>query len=137
MIELTVAIVLVGALGATAGAFGSAIGMAHVACIVSDYAGQDNLPIFGTGNVDFNANCYPSSTNGRNGNVNANRCRQIWLGILTLAPSISRGATGTTDYRAQARGGGTLCRYTYRNDTVTTRSFDYSPVTGAIVVTNL
>ncbi|MDH3286807.1 MAG: type II secretion system GspH family protein [Betaproteobacteria bacterium] len=119
---------------ATAGAFRSAIGMANAACIASNFAGQDNLPSFGAGNVDFNANCFPSSTNGRNGNVNRNRCLQVWNGLLSPAPSISTAPTGTTDFRAQ--GGGTTCRYTYRKDAPTSRFFTYSTATGAIVVTN-
>jgi prepilin-type N-terminal cleavage/methylation domain-containing protein len=119
---------------ATAGAFGSAIGMANVACLALQFAGRDNLPILGAGNVDFNANCFPSSTNGNNGNVNGNRCLQVWNGILSPAPSISTPLNGTTDYRAQ--GGGTTCTYTYRQDTATLRRFTYSTATGAIVVTN-
>jgi len=118
----------------TAGAFSSAINLAYLSCLVKDHAGQDNLPGFGSGNVDFNSNCYPSSTNGNNGNVNANRCLQIWNGVLSLAPSISTAAGGTTEYRAQ--GSGTTCTYTYRKDTSTVRRFTYSTANGAIVLTN-
>jgi MSHA pilin protein MshB len=154
LIELVVVIVILGVLAAvavpqfidlrtdtyktsvaqTAGAFSSAINFAHLGCLVKGYAGRDNLPGFGAGNVDFNSNCYPSSTNGNNGNVNANRCLQIWNGVLALAPSISTPANDTTDYRAQ--GSGTTCTYTYRNDRSTVRRFTYSTASGAIVLTN-
>ncbi|HUJ86324.1 MAG TPA: prepilin-type N-terminal cleavage/methylation domain-containing protein [Burkholderiales bacterium] len=118
----------------SAASFSTAINFAHLTCEVKNFAGQDNLPGFGTGIVDFNSNCYPSSTNGNNGNVNANRCLQIWNGVLALAPSISTPANDTTDYRAQ--GSGTTCTYTYRKDTVTARSFTYSTANGAIVLNN-
>lgn len=117
----------------TAAAFSSAIQMAFLACITRDFDSQDNLPIFGDGNVDFNANCFPSSTNGNNGNVNANRCRQVWEGVLTGAPSISNAANDpNTDYRAQGRG--TTCTYTYRKDASTLRQFTYNTTTGSVTV---
>jgi MSHA pilin protein MshB len=154
LIELIVVIVILGVLTAvavpqfldlkagtykasvaqTAGAFSSAINLAHLSCLIKGYAGKDNLPGFGTGIVDFNSNCYPSSTNGNNGNVNANRCLQIWNGVLALAPTISTAASGATDYRAQ--GSGTTCTYTYRKDGSTVRRFTYSTASGAIVLTN-
>jgi hypothetical protein len=84
--------------------------------------------------VDFNANCFPSSTNGNNGNVNANRCLQVWNGVLQGAPTISTPAIATTEWRAQ--GSGTTCTYTYRRDTATLRRFTYSTATGAITISN-
>ncbi|MFZ1908703.1 MAG: type II secretion system protein [Burkholderiales bacterium] len=154
LIELVVIIVILGVLAAvavpqfldlkadtykasvaqSAGAFSSAVSLAHLSCLVKGYAGQDNLPGFGAGIVDFNSNCYPSSTNGNNGNVNANRCLQIWNGVLSLAPSISTAASASTEYRAQ--GSGTTCTFTYRKDTSTVRSFTYSTANGAVVLTN-
>lgn len=116
----------------TAGALQTAVLQSFLGCVVKDYAGKDNLPGFGAGDVDFNANCYPSSTNGNNGNVNANRCAQIWNGLLALAPSISTPASDKTDYRAQ--GGGTTCTYTYRRDTDTLRRFTYSAATGDVAI---
>lgn len=121
--------------GMTASSFQGAVFLANAACIVRDFDGLDNLPNFGTGNVDFNANCLPSATNGINNlNVNANRCLQIWNGILSPAPSISTPASDSTDYRAQ--GGGTTCTYTYRDDADTTRGFTYNAATGTISVIN-
>jgi len=120
---------------ATASSFRGAMALANSACVSRNFAGLDNLPNFGAGTVDFNPNCFPSSTNGNNNlNVNANRCLQIWNGILSPAPSISTPAADTTDYRAQ--GGGTICTYTYRKDAVTVRRFTYNAATGTIIVTN-
>lgn len=116
----------------TAGAFSVAVRQAYIGCVVKNYAGLDNLPGFGAGDVDFNANCFPASTNGNNGNVNANRCVQVWNGVLALAPTISTPAIGVTDYRAQ--GGGTTCTYTYRNDDDTLRRFTYNAANGDITI---
>ena len=120
---------------ATAASFQSAVQLAYMACIIRDFDGLDNLPGFGEGNLDFNPNCLPSSTNGNNNlNVNGNRCLQIWNGILSPAPSISTPANDDTDFRAQ--GGGTTCTFTYRNDPDTLRRFTYSAATGAITIIN-
>jgi prepilin-type N-terminal cleavage/methylation domain-containing protein len=155
LIELIVVIVILGILAATAlprlvdlrddahrssvagtaSSFRSAVNLANAACVTRGFAGLDNLPIFGAGNVDFNANCLPASTNGTNTlTVNAARCLQIWNGILLPAPSISTPATDTTEYRAQ--GGGTVCTYTYRRDPDTVRLFTYNAATGAVNATN-
>jgi MSHA pilin protein MshB len=121
--------------GATAASFEAAVILANTTCLYEEHEGLDNLASFGAGNVDFNANCFPSSTNGRNDlTVNANRCLQIWNGILFPAPSISTLASDDTDYRAQ--GSGTICRYTYRRDASVVRRFTYNAATGEIVVTN-
>lgn len=117
----------------TAAAFSSAIDMAYLACITRDFDSQDNMAGFGDGNVDFNASCFPSSTNGNNGNVNATRCRQIWDGVLTGAPSISNPANDpSTDYRSQ--GGGSICTYTYRNDPSALRRFIYNTGNGDVTI---
>lgn len=154
LVELVVVIVVLGILAAvaiprfidlssgaykavvaqTAGAFSTAINQAYLGCVIANYAGKDNLATFGDGNVDFNSDCFPSSTNGYNGNVNANRCLQVWNGVLASPPTISTPANGTTDYRAQ--GSGTVCTYTFRKDTSVTRRFTYNSATGAVVLTN-
>ena len=119
---------------ATAAAFSSAVDSAYLGCIARDFDGQDNMAGFGNGIVDFNAACFPSSTNGNNGNVNANRCVQIWNGMLSSAPSISTPANdSSTDYRAQ--GGGTLCTFTYRNDSSALRRFTYNTSNGDVMIT--
>lgn len=120
------------AVSRTAVIFGSAIRMAYTACAIRNYAGRDNLPTFGSGIVDFNARCFPASTNGNNGNFNAARCVQVWNGILDAAPTISTPAVDSTDFRAQ--GSGATCTYSYRRDSVT-RRFIYNGNTGAVIVT--
>lgn len=151
LLELIIVIVILGVLGitalprfvdlasdahkanvaSTAAAFSSAIDMAYLACITRDFDGQDNMAGFGDGNVDFNASCFPSSTNGNNSNVNANRCRQIWDGVLTGAPTISNPANDpSTDYRSQ--GGGTICTFTYRKDPSALRRFTYNTSNGDV-----
>jgi prepilin-type N-terminal cleavage/methylation domain-containing protein len=116
----------------TAGALHTGVMQAYVGCLIKDYAGKDNLPGFGANDVDLNASCYPSSTNGNNGNVNANRCVQVWNGLLAVAPTISTPANDTTQYRAQ--GSGTTCTYTYREDDDDLRRFTYSTATGDVTI---
>lgn len=154
LIELLVTICVIGVLGATvlprlvdarsdahrsavasvAAGFRAAVHVAQSACVAHTYQGRDNLTGYGTGNVDFSPTCYPASTDNTNGPVNANRCVQVWTGILQAPPSISTAAAGTSHYRAQ--GAGTTCTYTYRQDTTTIRRFTYSTVTGNVAVTN-
>jgi len=123
------------AVAGTAAAFKSAIFLANAACFIRSFAGRDNLPNFGAGTVDFNSNCLPSSTNGNNNlGVNANRCLQVWNGVLLPAPSISTPVADSTDFRAQ--GSGTTCTYTYREDEDTLRRFTYNAATGAVAVIN-
>jgi MSHA pilin protein MshB len=108
--------------------FQSGITLANQACIARGWAGQDNLNIFGSGNVDFNATCFPSDTSGSNvAAANAARCMRIFQGILTTSYTIA--TTATANIRAQVSGG--RCRYTYRLDSVT-RRFDYTTTTGEI-----
>jgi prepilin-type N-terminal cleavage/methylation domain-containing protein len=119
----------------TAGSFQSAVVMANAGCLVLSHAGRDNLSLFGAGNLDFNANCFPSSTGGNNSlNVTNARCVQVWNGILQPAPTISAPVNDDTEYRAQ--GSGTVCRYTYRGDDDTLRRFTYDAATGQVAVTS-
>lgn len=118
----------------TAAAFTTALTQAHLGCVIASHAGKDNLATFGRGDVDFNSDCYPSSTNGNNGNVSAARCLQIWNGMLASPPTISTPASDTTDYRAQ--GAGKVCTYTFRKDSSATRRFTYNTASGAVALTN-
>lgn len=117
-----------------AAAFRTAAMLANLRCQIAGFAGRDNLPGFGSGTLDFNASCYPASTNGNNGNYNANRCAQVWNGLLSPAPSISTPVNDGTDYRAQ--GSGMVCTYTYRKDSDTVRRFTFNGGTGAVAITN-
>lgn len=153
LVELVAVVVLLGALAAsavpryisvveeahrselamTAGTFHSALVLANAGCIVLSYASRDNLSIFGAGNLDFNANCFPSSTGGNNNlGVNNARCVQVWNGILQPAPTVSAPAIDDTEYRAQ--GAGNVCTYTYRGDDDTLRRFTYNAATGQVRV---
>ncbi|MGH9931444.1 MAG: type II secretion system protein [Pyrinomonadaceae bacterium] len=120
---------------ATAGAFGSALRLANVACIVRGWAGRDNLPGYGNGNVDFNQTCYPTDTTGNANTIgnNNNRCLRVWNAILTNAPTVTNGASGA-DYRARARNN--VCTYQYLPDSSVARQFNYDSCNGLVVVTN-
>jgi prepilin-type N-terminal cleavage/methylation domain-containing protein len=125
-----------GSVAGTAGAFHAAVRLANAGCLARSFTSSINMPGFGNGNVDFNSACYPVDTAGTVGNVNANRnanrCLNIWNGILAARPSISTPATGTTDYRAQ--GSGQVCTYTYRR--TAGRFFTYNVTTGVVTLTN-
>lgn len=150
LVELVVVMVVITVLGAIAipriidmrqdahkatltnliGQFQSGIVLANQACIARGWAGQDNLTIFGSGNVDFNPNCFPSDTSNSNvAAANAARCMRIFQGILTTSYTIA--TTATANIQAGTSGG--RCRFTYRLDSVT-RRFDYTPTTGVVSV---
>lgn len=129
------------AVAATAGVLASAIATARVMCLARGHASNINLPGYGAGNVDFNANCLPSRTNGNltnvNATANANRCRQVWDSVLAVRPSISTLATDpATEYRAQGSGATNTCTYTYRKDASTTRRITYGMTTGVVAAIN-
>lgn len=114
-----------------AGQLQSAAQIARQLCIVRRWAGQDNLPGFGNGTVDFNANCYPSDTNNVNTlTANAAQCARIFSGILTTSYVASNVAAPTPDFLITLSGGN--CRFTFQRDSVT-RRFDYAPATGTVL----
>ncbi|OFZ86439.1 MAG: hypothetical protein A2W21_05715 [Betaproteobacteria bacterium RBG_16_66_20] len=122
------------AVAGTAGAFSSALRIANVTCHVRNWAGRDNLPGYGNGDVDFNTACFPTDTTG-DANVignNAPRCARVWNGILAVAPTITTGAAGA-NYRARARSN--VCTYQYLKDSAA-RQFTYNSLSGLIVVTS-
>ena len=113
----------------------SAVSLANAACIVRGWQGQDNLPGYENGNVDFNTNCFPTDTTGNAnviGSTNA-RCVRVWNAILASAPTITTGVSGA-DYRARASNN--VCTYRYLLDTSTARQFTYDSRSGGIVPTN-
>jgi MSHA pilin protein MshB len=155
LIELVCVLVVLGVLGAvaiprftelrtgahqvavsgTAAAFGSAVQLAYLACVLHKWAGQDNLPGYAGGNVDFNTACYPTDTTGNANTIgnNATRCMRVWNAILAAAPTITTAAQGA-DYRATASN--EVCTYRYLLDTTTARQFTYDSRNGLIVPTN-
>lgn len=120
---------------ATTGAFGSALSLVHTACFVRGWASQDNLPGYGSGNVDFNQTCYPTDTTGNANTIasNNNRCLRVWNAILTDAPTVTTGTSGA-DYRARANNN--VCTYQYLRDTSVARQFTYDSRNGLIVPSN-
>ena len=151
LIELITVIVIIGVLGAaalpkfvdlrkdsyhadvatTASALQSSISLSHELCVVRGWAGKDNLPGFGSDNVDFNTNCLPSDTNGSNVlTANAGRCMRIFRGVLSTSYIINTSVASNPDFRSTVSAG--TCRYTFRRDSVT-RRFDYNPGTGVVL----
>ena len=148
LVELIAVIVIIGVLGAvalpkfvdlrkdsyhaavatTASALQSSISISQELCVVRSWAGKDNLPGFGSNNVDFNINCLPSDTNGSNVlTANAARCMRIFQGVLSTSYIINTSVASNPDFQSTVSAGS--CRYTFRRDSVT-RRFDYNPSTG-------
>jgi MSHA pilin protein MshB len=151
LIELVVAVAIVGVLAAlavprfidlrqdsyktavatAAGQYQSAVHMSNQLCIVRGWAGRDNILGLGTGNVDFNANCYPSDTS--NSNVlpaNAVRCMRVFQGVMNTGYTVNTTAVSNPDFLVSVAGGN--CRFTFRRDT-TVRRFDYGAATGLVI----
>ena len=119
------------AMGAVVTQFQSAINLSNQMCILQRWASKDNLPGFGSGDVDFNANCLPSDTSGSNVlGANAARCMRIFQGVLSTSYTVN--TTTTTDPDFLAGINGINCRFTFRRDSVT-RRFDYGQSTGLVL----
>jgi len=104
--------------------------MSNSLCVIRSWAGQDNIQGLGSGNVDFNANCYPSDTANSNATAsNAARCMRIYQGIMTSSYTVSNTTASDPDFQTTVVAGS--CRFTFRRGT-TTRRFDYNAGTGAI-----
>jgi len=154
LIELTAVMVILGTLSAsavprfidladeahaavvehTADAFSAGVTIALASCALRNWANRDNLPGYADGVVDFNANCYPTDTNGANtiGNNNA-RCLRVWNAILAPAPTITTAASGA-DF--QASGQSNVCTYLYLVDDSATRDITYNSLTGVVEANN-
>ena len=152
LIELVAVISIIGILAATAlprfinlrqdayrsamstviGQFQSGVNMSSQLCRVRNWAGRDNITGLGSGNVDFNANCFPSDTS--NSNVaasNAARCVRVFNGIMTSSYVVATTTASNVDIRVTLVGGN--CRFTFRRDTSTARRFDYRSSDGTIL----
>ncbi len=151
LIELVVVILILSVLAATAlprfmdvqedahiaavkgagGGFGSAVSLAHAQWVANGHtAAVDDLQGFGDDTVDTNANGWPVSTNGNNGNPNGNRCVQVWNGIMQNPPPVGTG-TANVDYQATNPSAG-VCLYTYLS--AGNMSITYTVSNGAVVV---
>ena len=120
------------AFSSTVGVFTSAVNLSQQLCFVRGWAGRDNLPGLGAGNVDFNANCWPSDTNNSNVTAANNaRCQRIFQGVMTTSYTVTTTAATTFDFRATVVGGN--CRFTFNRDSSALRRFDYNPGTGVVL----
>ena len=152
LIELVVVISVVGILAATAiprfvdlrqegyraamstiiGQFQSGVNMSSQLCRTRSWAGRDNIAGLGSGNVDFNANCFPSDTLNNNSTVsNAARCVRVFNGIMTSSYIVATTTASNVDVQVTLTGGN--CRFTFRRDTSTARRFDYRSADGTIL----
>jgi prepilin-type N-terminal cleavage/methylation domain-containing protein len=126
-----------------AAAFRTAVDHVRLRYVLSNRTGNvDNLPGFGDGTVDTNANGYPTDTANQNTIPNnatgANRCRNVFNGILLGAPSICGGTLACNSshvYQAVTTAAQT-CRYNYVKDPTPARFFVYNATAGTVTVTN-
>jgi len=154
LVELIVVIIILGILSATAlpkfldvterahysavagaaGGLGAGVALFHAQWVANGHtAAEDDVAGFGSDDVDSNADGWPVSTNGNNGNPNATRCVQVWNGVMQNPPSAATAAG--SDYLATASG--TVCTYTYQLDNVTpARSIAYDVSDGAVTSIN-
>ena len=125
-----------GLAGATGG-LGSAVSLAKAQWVANGETGQvDNLAGFGDDTVDVSPEGWPQSTSGDNSADSAADCMQVWNGVMQNPPPV---ATDTSqDYQATTVtvGGDLVCRFTYTQDSGTTRRIDYNTVTGAVTALN-
>jgi prepilin-type N-terminal cleavage/methylation domain-containing protein len=127
----------------TASAFASAVQFVKLIYVVRDRTGNvDNLPGFGDGAVDTNANGYPTDTANANTIPNnatgATRCRNVFLGVLQAPAPICGGSvacTGAHYYQAVTTAAQT-CRFNFIMDPSPPRFFLYSAATGSVTVNN-
>ncbi|WP_426414982.1 type II secretion system protein [Aestuariirhabdus sp. LZHN29] len=114
----------------TGGALASAVLLVRAQWMTNQIGGVVcNLAGFGAGNVCTNASGWPVSTDGNNGDPDANRCIQVWLSVLQgSAPTVSTGVA--TDYLATAAGG--QCTFIYQPDNRNHRII-YNSLNGSVV----
>ena len=120
LIELVVVITIVGILSAVAllrytdlrqdvykaamatviGQFQSGVQMSYQLCIVRGWAGRDNIAGPGSGNVDFNANCYLSDISGSNATAsNAARRVRVFNDIMNSSYVVGTTTGSNIDFR--------------------------------------
>jgi MSHA pilin protein MshB len=163
LVELVCVLVIVGTLAAVAmpkvldladaaaraevaqrtAAFATAVQFVRLTYIVRKRSGNvDNLPGFGDGSVDTNASGYPTDTANANtipnGATGANRCRNVFAGILMPSVPVCGGSvacTGAHAYQALTSAPQT-CRFNYVRDPSPPRFFVYSALTGQVSESN-
>lgn len=104
---------------ATAGAFRSAVSLVQLTFQSQGHSIRvQNLPNFGTGNVDTNNIGFPIGIDKGNGNENIGRgnagCQGVWDGILDVSATASTGAS--TNYQTFRHTSNRVCSYVYRDN---------------------
>ena len=164
LIELILVVVILGVLAATAlprfsnvneqahdavvsgagGALAAAVALSHAQWIAngnSSGADVDDLAGYGDDNLNMTTDGWPRGTNGTGNGVamNANRCLQIWNGLLQAGAPVAASAAGANvDYLASSTAdlaaGATDCLFTYQGDP-SASTIRYDSDTGAVTTT--
>jgi MSHA pilin protein MshB len=114
--------------------------LARATKIAKGYSGAiANLPGFGDGTVDMNAQGWPVDTAGSTTSTMSNaKCQNVWNGVLQNPPTTTTTTSTAFDYQVQFSnaGGNPNCIYTYRRDSTAIRRLTYYVNTGRVIVTN-
>ena len=121
---------------ATAGALSAGVALAKAQWVANGSTVADPaVEGFGNDDVAVNADGWATSTNGTTASPDANRCFQVWQGLLqSNAPTVSTAAAAnaTVDYWASATGD--VCEFEYQLDGQGS-TIDYDTSNGEIVTT--
>ncbi|MCW8921979.1 MAG: type II secretion system GspH family protein, partial [Sedimenticola sp.] len=121
----------VAAVKGAGGGFGSAVSLAHAQWVANgSTAAVNNLPNFGSNNVNMNASGWPVSTTNGNANT-ATGCVELWNGIMQNPPAAATAAGTGIDYVATYIAGN-RCRFTYQGGGA--MSITYDTDDGAVIV---
>ncbi|WP_088829363.1 type II secretion system protein [Marinobacter sp. es.048] len=101
---------------ATSGALSAGVALVKAQWVTNGTTGAvAAVDGFGNDNVAVNAEGWATSTNGNTGAPNANRCLQIWEGLLqSNAPEAALAAANDTEYLVGLSGND--CEYEYLLD---------------------
>lgn len=124
---------------ATGSAFATAVQMVHAQWrLAGAVPNLDNVPGFGDGTVDVNAQGWPTDTAGFNsiptGTAGRNRCRRLLETLLLYGPTVSRNWPATPGLISPATAGGGAPPYDPEVDywasapVVNRCQYDYQPL---------
>jgi MSHA pilin protein MshB len=101
---------------ATAGALSAGVALVKAQWVTNGTTGEVTaVEGFGNDNVAVNGDGWPTSTNGTTGAPNANRCLQVWQGVLqSNAPVAATTEAADTEYLVGLSGDD--CEYEYLPD---------------------
>jgi hypothetical protein len=100
-----------------------------------------DVPGYGDGTLDFNANGYPVETTFTPASApppritGNNSCVRLWNALFSDPPSVGTASSGT-DWQAAGSLAAQTCTYTYIADTAAVRQFVYYANTGTVNVTS-